>query len=305
VKDSRWQMAAVLTLALAGCSAPPQSRSTGHGDGMRLVPDPATVGTEIAVVFDDRTIDPERCRYEWRRDGFVIENATGPRLAPGSFARGNEVKVMAIAGGDSTTAERRFSASVAVVNTAPSVTRVTVLPSSESGQAQVVATPEATDADGDAVRFHFKWFKNGRALPDTGATISIASLGQGDRIVAEATASDGIDDSAPVRSNELPIDNRPPRFTSQPTAPGLKDDVFRYQAVATDDEGDALRYELVSGPQGMSMDAGGNLTWTLPTGSDRKGEFPVTIRVVDTKGGEARQAFMVRLGVAAAPAAAH
>ena len=303
MKDSRWQLAAVLALALAGCSAPPQSRSAGHGNGMRVVPDPATVGTEIAVVFDDRTIDPERCRYEWRRDGFLIENATGPRLAPGSFARGNEVKVTAILGGDSTGAEQRFTAGVTVVNTAPSITRVTVLPSSESGQAQVVATPEATDADGDAVRFRYRWFRNGRALPDTGATLSIASLAQGDHVTAEAIASDGINESAPVRSNDLPIDNRPPHFTSQPTAPSLTDDVFRYQAAATDDEGDALRYELVSGPQGMSMDADGSLRWTLPTGSDRKGEFPVTIRVVDTKGGEARQEFKVRLGIAAAASA--
>jgi hypothetical protein len=303
VKDSRWQIAAALALAIGGCAAP-QGSPGGHAAGdMRLVPDPAFVGTEIAAVFSDRTIDPERCRFEWSCDGFVIPGATGPRLEPGSFRKNKEVKLTAIVTGDSLTPERRFTAAVQVANTAPSITRVTILPSSASGQAQVLATPEVIDADGDPVTFRYKWFRNGSPLPDTGPAIPIAAVSQGDHITVEATANDGTSDSAPVRSNDLPIDNRPPRFTSQPAAPGMKDDVFTYQAVAVDDEGDALRYELVSGPAGMNMSDSGTLRWTLPTGSDRKGEFPVTIRVVDPRGGEARQQFMVRLSVPTATTA--
>lgn len=302
MKDSRWQMAAALALILGGCAAP-QGSSSGHAAGaMRLEPEPALAGSEIAAVFSDRTIDPQRCRFEWRRDGYVIEGATGPHLEPGSFAKGNEVKLTATVPGDANTPERQFTASVTVANTPPTITRVTLLPSSTSGQAQVVATPEVIDADGDAVRCRYKWFRNGSALPDTGAAIAIAGVKQGDHITVEAIANDGASDSAPVRSNDLPIDNRPPRFTSQPVAPGIKDDVFVYQAAAVDDEGDALTYDLVSGPPGMTMGPGGDLRWTLPTGTDRKGDFAVTIRVMDTKGGEARQQFMVKLGVPGATA---
>ncbi len=94
----------------------------------------------------------------------------------------------------------------------------------------------------------------------------------------------------------LGVPNRPPAFT---TIPGLEATVgreYRYNAAGTDPDGDALRFTLVSGPTGMSVDAAtGVVTWT-PTGT-QVGNLPVTLLLDDRRGGTAEQTFTVASAV--------
>jgi RHS repeat-associated protein len=84
--------------------------------------------------------------------------------------------------------------------------------------------------------------------------------------------------------------NRDPYFTSQPKAEAIVGRAYRYDVVATDPDGDALQFNLVSGPADMSIDAAtGALAW-MPTAEDL-GNHEVILRVRDGRGGQAQQAF--------------
>lgn len=73
--------------------------------------------------------------------------------------------------------------------------------------------------------------------------------------------------------------NRRPVITSAPVDTAREGQVYRYQVVASDADGDPLTYILDDGPSGMTMNASGLIQWT-PAYSDR-GDRPVTIRVND------------------------
>ncbi|MEQ8848076.1 putative Ig domain-containing protein [Botrimarina sp.] len=90
--------------------------------------------------------------------------------------------------------------------------------------------------------------------------------------------------------------NQAPRFGTTPEAEALVGMPFRYAARATDPDGDALKYELISGPVDAAF-SDGVLTWT-PTSED-SGTHDVVVRVTDGRGGVAEQRFT--LSVKAAP----
>ena len=72
---------------------------------------------------------------------------------------------------------------------------------------------------------------------------------------------------------------------------------YRYQVVASDQDGDALAYALTIFPTGMSISAGGLVTWTPGTA----GTFGVTVRVTDGRGGSTTQSFNVMVADSGLP----
>ena len=290
-------------LLVCSCSGS-RERSTvprGADGAVRLAPDPSFAGTRIAVVFADRNLRPEQCRFEWRINGRPIPAGSSGELEPRWFSRGDRVEVVVVAPGTGGAPERRIQAGVDVVNSPPTVMRVAVRPVLTSGRAELMAVPEAVDADGDSLTYAYRWFRNGQPFaPAAGAILPMKGLAVSDRIAVEAVASDGQDTSPPLRSDAASIDNQAPEFSSSPTTPAPADSVFQYQAVASDPDGDALRYELVEGPPGMTMTPEGRVTWRLPAGADRSGEYSVSLRALDPKGDAATQRFSIRLGTSPA-----
>jgi hypothetical protein len=280
------------TLVLvAGCAPAARPVATRHAatNGVGIAPDPAFATSVLTAVVEGA--EAGACAYAWRRDGRAIAGATGATLAPPAFARGDSIEVMVtLPGGLVRLAGTR------IANSPPRVTNATLALVTEAGGALVRATVEGVDPDGDTPTFEYQWFRNGAPIAGaTGPSLPATAFSRGDRVTASVVASDGIDRSPPQRTESLSLENHPPQFTSQPPAPRLKDDVYRYHAVASDPDGDALRYELVQSPAGMSMDGEGNLSWTLPQRGMRRGEQVVVIRARDTAGGSATQEFSIPL----------
>ena len=209
-------------LLVCGCSG---SRERGKvprdaGGAVRLVPDPSFAGARIAVVFADRNVRAEQCRFEWRRNGGPIAAGSGDALEPRWFSRGDRIEVLVVVPGTDGGPERRFQAGVDVVNSPPAVMRVAVRPVLSSGRAELTAVPEAVDADGDSLTYTYRWFRNGMPFaPDAGAVLAMRGLAVSDRIAVEVVASDGESMSPPVRSDVASIENQPPEFISNPMAP--------------------------------------------------------------------------------------
>lgn len=95
----------------------------------------------------------------------------------------------------------------------------------------------------------------------------------------------------------------PPEITSHPSA-GLEGGQFRYAVQASSAvPGATLRYELVKGPEGMTVDAASGLVAWRPT-STQRGRFEVEVAVFDQWGSGVAQRFAIGADSNSAPAAA-
>lgn len=292
-------------LVLAGCSAgthDAQVAGQSGGLGARLAPDPASAVMGIQVVLDDPMIDPAACQLEWRRNGRVIEDAAGATLDPSRFSKGDLIAVAVRVPGAPGGNGRSARAEVRVRNTPPQLTRALLVMGATGEGAQLQASAESVDPDRDPTTYAYRWFRNDQPMEGvSGATLPATAIGPGDRIVVEIVANDGESDSPPMRSEAVSLGNQPPRFASQPIAPKPQDREFRYEARATDPDGDELRYELVSGPSGLTVSPAGTVSWMLPLDPAARSGHVVRLRAVDSKGGEATQEFTIQ--VAAKPVA--
>src|SRR5690606_15509835 len=64
-----------------------------------------------------------------------------------------------------------------------------------------------------------------------------------------------------------------------PTSPAFVAEEYRYDVVARDQDQDSLQYSLTSAPEGMAINAAGQLRWT--PAAAQVGEHPVAVRVSD------------------------
>lgn len=294
----RW-LAVASMLAIAGCSSHPAkvAVATGHhDDGIRLAPDPANAASRISVVFSDPNILPSMCRFQWRRNGLAITEVEGDGLDPSFFAKNDEIEMAVTITDPAGGPERTLHADVKVENSPPKLLSVNCVIAAAPSEPAVEARVQCLDPDGDTPTFTYRWFKNGKPIDGAqGATLPLAQAGRGDQVTVEVVAHDDASESTPRRSETIVVENRPPQFTSTPGAPQANDVAFEYQAEAKDPDGDALHYEMVSGPLGMAVSQNGSITWTLPQGDQHQGDFAVRIRALDPNGGQATQDFSIHL----------
>lgn len=86
--------------------------------------------------------------------------------------------------------------------------------------------------------------------------------------------------------------NRPPVIVTTPSDVGTPGQSYTYDAAAVDPEAQAVRFEMVAGPAGMTIEgASGLLQWT-PAGAD-VGLQDVVIAAVDSRGGRGEQSFSI------------
>jgi site-specific recombinase XerC len=89
--------------------------------------------------------------------------------------------------------------------------------------------------------------------------------------------------------------NTSPVITSTPPSAVFQPLGFYYAITAADSDGDPLMFALEEMPAGMSLASNGVLRWQ-PSPA-QLGEYDVTVFVTDGQGGEARQSFMLHVGL--------
>jgi len=131
-------------------------------------------------------------------------------------------------------------------NAPPEIERVLLNPQRPLPGHTLEARIEASDPDGDPIRFSVEWRQAGRVISSGSQTrVTPESLRKGDEIEAIVTATDGRDESAPVRATAM-VGNQPPLIPTLDLAPA--GDVRPGQEVTAelrgeDPDGDALAYE--------------------------------------------------------------
>ena len=86
-------------------------------------------------------------------------------------------------------------------------------------------------------------------------------------------------------------DNAPPTITSTPIVTATEGELYEYQVVADDPDGDTLSYTLLDFPVGMTIDTGGLISF-VPSVA---GSVTVTIEVSDGAGGTDTQSYTLEV----------
>jgi RHS repeat-associated protein len=89
--------------------------------------------------------------------------------------------------------------------------------------------------------------------------------------------------------------NSNPFFTSSPSTNAAVNELFRYNALARDVNGDVLTFDFLEKPDGMAVDPQRGVVVWKPT-DDQAGTQNVVLRVQDGQGGFALQSFQITVG---------
>lgn len=300
--------AASSALACGGGEPPPASPGSGPGSETRaenrapLIASaqvtPARPRTAdrlaLAIRVQDPEGDPLELDVEWFHNGRLAQRGPELDFAAG-FARGDRVyAVVTVSDGN---AQASITTDpVVFANQHPDITRLELHPPTPTAGDTLTAVADAHDPDGDAYELHYRWEVNGRQVPDaTGPALAPGAFRRGDSVRVSAAASDREGEGDWVRSPALVISNGLPEITSDPASATVSGGRYTYALEVADPDGDhPLRYRLLEGPEGMSIDLlSGVVSWQVPRSLE--GDFPVELAVSDPHGGEARQSFTVEL----------
>jgi hypothetical protein len=246
---------------------------------------------EAHVEASDPDGDPIRLELEWRVAGRTVEQGSRTALALEGVRKGDEVAVFVTAT-DGRDRSDPVRASVHVGNTPPLIRAFYLAPDGEIAPGQeVTAAPQAMDSDGDALDYEFEWILNGQRVRGAEqAVFNTDRLKRGDRLQALVRVSDGEDWSPVAESMTLTLANRAPVFSGAPDVEGSAGGVST-RLVAEDPDGDrSLRFRLLKGPAGMTVDAvTGRLSWR--PGPNEVGTHAVEVAVADAQGAESAMRF--------------
>ncbi len=132
------------------------------------------------------------------------------------------------------------------VGEVPVVNSLALSPREPTPGAPITAVVDASDPDGDLLRYVFTWKLNGRVVREGGdASITLTDLGKGDELVVEVVATDGRNQSAPMRARAR-VANRVPVVDDvafQPEGAPRAGDVVVATPMARDADGDTMGFE--------------------------------------------------------------
>jgi hypothetical protein len=112
---------------------------------------------------------------------------------------------------------------------------------------------------------------------------SVSGFKRGDKVAVKITPFEGERPGSP-RTLTMDIQNTTPRV-SETKEQKYEGKTFIIQINATDPDGDALSYELLSGPEGMTIDKkSGMINWPLK--ENNSGDYPVKVKITDGHRGE-------------------
>jgi hypothetical protein len=149
---------------------------------------------------------------------------------------------------------------------------------------------EGFDQDGDAVNFKYEWLVNDQKVSEADRIVDVR---KDDRVVVNVTPFDGKNEGHTQKLSVV-VRNSPPRIYNNEDFE-IAEGWLSYQVQAEDPDGDHIQYSLVSGPEGMGIDAeSGLVTWKreddLPAG-----KYRVTVQATDPTGAASRYSFDVAI----------
>lgn len=204
-----------------------------------------TLSVSIGAVIDDDG-DTVGYGYAWYVNGTVA--GTTSTLAATRFAKGDDIYVVVTPWDGTSYGSPATSAVATGTNTAPTITRVTLSPSTVYTDSTITASVVSSDLDGDAVTFTYDWYVDGYPRgSSTSATLSGSGyFDKGQEVYVVVTPNDGDADGTTSTSSVVTVANSAPTAPVVEITPGdaVDGDDLTCTVVtpATDADGDAVTY---------------------------------------------------------------
>jgi hypothetical protein len=261
---------------------------------VEIMPVQPRAGQELQVAA--QVVDPDgdkvELAYQWEVNGRELEGEEESTLNTEGLRPGDRVAVRVTpfdgkAWGDPVLSQPKVISGAPPPRARVEISPDVALPGDKIRAAVVAEAPRVED-----LRLYCRWKVNGEVVEEgPSVEFSTEGLHRGDRVQVEITMEGSGEESKPLVSRELVLQNRPPEIISQPperlSAPGK----YRYAVKAMDPDGDQLKFRLEgSVPPGMRIHpTTGLLEWDFK--DTPKEPVKVDIRVSDGQGGEAQQSY--------------
>ncbi len=231
----------------------------------------------------------------WFRNGKEIPGVAGPKLKPGHFHHGDEIYAEVNLLGPDRMDEPVRTLPVKIQNSPPRIVSAsTALRTLDSDV--LFARVQAVDPDGDRLRFHYAWYRNGTEIPGADKPVlPVGDFAKGDQVYAVITATDGEVETMPYHCDPITLGSDVPVITSQPPSSLTPDRRYVYQLEVSVPDPSALTYELVKAPEGMTISSTGMIDWEVPPAQPGTRSYDVVVRVANAAGDEAFQEFTIDL----------
>jgi Putative Ig domain len=295
-------------LGLMGCSLDSsQTDATGSGTAepnrppvirsVTLAPIPLVREGVVTATVDAEDLDRDALTFTFK---WIVNDELRPAevsstFHPESLNRGDRVAVEVIPHDGKVSGSPVQSKSFVVGNTPPAIRALTIQPSGAKVGDRLVATVDGGDADGEDVRYTYRWSHNNQLVAEgEQGTLDTTGFSRGDTIAVSVTPHDRGSHGKEQSSELLTLANSPPRFTS--SAQGvLAQGQFGYVVSAVDPESDPYTFALESAPPGMTIDEkSGRIQWNVPASA--AGVYKVKVLVKDDHQGSTSQEFDVTFG---------
>ena len=304
----RWWLPVAFAL-LSGCFSHEEGGESGSNGlsgekgnrsplvkAVAILPTPVVLSSPLTVRVEAQDLDLNTLsfRYRWLVNGQVIAGQTRESLQPELLKRGDQVAVEVIPFDGKIEGAAFRSVAVAVVNTPPLISEVSLEFDHAAQGQQLLAKVDVVDPDHDAVSLTYRWRKNETFLKEGEEnTLDLAGITAQDAILMDVIASDVEPDGIAAVTEWFAMSNSSPTIVSKPS-PLPKGTQYDYLVKATDADGDTITYELEVAPTGMTIEAKtGQIHWGIRP--DLVGSHKVRVIAKDSQGGFAKQEFDLSL----------
>ena len=281
-------------------SEPPLAVTAGSRFEYRLAAQDAD-GDAISYRLDDAPDGMSITSVELRNaDDALIDMGYRLTWDVPAEAAGSDVTVTVVAeDGRGGSAEQAFTLSVRsadAVNADPNITSEP--PTTARRGRQWVYLIEADDADGESLTYSLATGPAGMTVADSGLVTWLPPADAPTSVAVEVQVTDSRGVSI-TQAFDLrvvaPGVNGTPTITSVPPLRAISGDVWSYDAVARDPDGDPVEWSLSVAPRGMSLDAiSGTLRWTPD--DMQFGTHTIVLTATDPMGATATQRFHIHVG---------
>jgi len=246
---------------------------------VRIMPDNPTSWNDLQALYSgDKGVS-----YSWEKNGATLEGEKTEKLSRKKLAKGDRITVTVRAGNET------GSATVVIGNAPPQVASVEITPAVVYAGTDITAKPNASDPDGDNIRYDYLWAINDVEVTENSPLLKGERLKKGDRVTLVVTPSYGEEKGSPYRVNVATVRNASPFFVSTPPE-SFSAVQYTYRASAKDPDGDKITYTLAEAPKGMTIDpVSGMITW--PISGEDAGNHQIEIVACDCDGAKSSQKY--------------
>ena len=212
--------------------------------------------------------DPVLVSYAWYVNGALV--ATVPAIDGAFFSRGDSIWAVVTPTDGLDVGTPVTTATAVAVNSPPSVSGVSISPSTLYTGSTATAVATTSDADGDTVTLSYAWTVDGAAAGTASSLSGLTSFDRGQVVGLTLTPSDGTVSGTAVAATSVTVRNSPPTAPVIAVAPaepivGVDDLVCEVLTPATDADGDTLTYLMAWTRNGAAYTATAATTWAGDT----------------------------------------